>query len=248
MKKPLMLIIFVLAFALETCFFETPAVSKEHAPKTYSFSGSSLMPAADIKPTSLVIIMHGYGGSEDDFVSLAEEWRKCFPSTLFFVPRAPFPCARHPEGYQWFWLEGWDFPRMLTEVEALTPSFHNYIDDLTKTYNIPPGKVVFVGFSQGAMMAIHMALTCQRCAGAIAYSGTFMGVGKAKNPSGEKPPILLIHGRDDKRVSPSFSQKAKKQLKALGVPVRLVLLPDLAHDVDQRGIALGREFLTKILK
>lgn len=213
---------------------------------TYSFSGPILPPDPGVSPTSLVILIHGYGSSGDDLISLGNVWRKILPSTVFVAPNGPSVCDSYPEGRQWFRLYEWDFPRMLKDVEAFTPSFNEYINDIVKTYKIPPEKVAFVGFSQGAMMSLHMALAWPQCAGAVAYSGGFMG--SPKGLSSKNPPILLIHGLDDQRVPSSFSQDAEKQLKALGVPVTLSLLPHLDHSINEQGLHLGGNFLKEILK
>ena len=95
-------------------------------------------------------------------------------------------------------------------------------------------------------MAIHMALERPECAGAVAYSGAFMG--NSKDLSSKKPPILLIHGLDDQRVPSSFSQNAEKQLVKLGVPVTLSLLPHLDHSINEHGLHLGGNFLKEVLK
>lgn len=60
----------------------------------------------------------------------------------------------------------------------------------------------------------------------------------------DDPPFLLLHGQDDPLVPPAQSRVLAEQLRALGVPVALRLLPDTGHDMPApetvRGAALLR--------
>ena len=114
-----------------------------------------------------------------------------------------------------------------------------------KTYKLPPERLGLVGFSQGAMVALHLALLRPQCAGVVAYSGAFLD-----DPTEfklAKPPVLLIHGADDLVLTPSLSEKAESRLKMLGVPVTFSLLPQLDHQIDGRGLGMGGAFLQDVL-
>ena len=64
-------------------------------------------------------------------------------------------------------------------------------------------RLALVGFSQGAMMALHVGLRRRRAPAAIVgYSGLLVGPERlkeatARDPRGAPPPILLIHGDQD---------------------------------------------------
>lgn len=46
-------------------------------------------PAAGGAPTSMVILLHGYGSNGDDLIGLAPFWRDALPNTVFLSPNAP---------------------------------------------------------------------------------------------------------------------------------------------------------------
>ena len=230
-----------LALALGICIVGDDGLSKGENKMTTTFSGPSLPPASGGKPDSLVVFIHGYGSDGEDLISLGKAWASILPNTLFVAPHGPIACEVNPSGNQWFGLRDWDPARILKEVQALTPAFNRYLDGLLKTHGLPPEKLALVGFSQGAMLALHVALHRPRCAGIIGYSGAFLDDPIELKVA--RPPILLIHGTEDQVLPPSFSQMAEARFKALSVPVTLSLLPGLEHGIDGRGLGMGGAFL-----
>jgi len=163
------------------------------------------------------------------------------PTTVFVAPDAPMECTGNPSGKQWFGLPDWNPPRIIKEIQALTPSLNAYLDGLLKTYSLSPDRLGLVGFSQGAMVALHVGMSRPHCAGVVAYSGAFLD-----DPTELKlgnPPVLVIHGADDQVLSSALSQAAEARLKMLGIPVTFSLLPQLDHQIDGRGLGMGGAFL-----
>ncbi len=46
---------------------------------------------------------------------------------------------------------------------------------------------------------------------------------------GKDPPVLLIHGKEDRQVLPAQSEVFAERLRTAGVPVELLLIPDVGH-------------------
>lgn len=243
-----------LALALGICIVGDNGFSKGENKMTTTFSGPSLSAASGGKPDSIVVLLHGYGADGEDLLSLGKTWASLLPNTLFVAPNGPTPSKRNPFGNQWFNLDNWNpdqpmsksqIDEIMAEIKTITPSFNQYLDHLLKTHDLTPERLALVGFSQGAMLALHIALHRPQCAGVVAYSGAFW-----VDPNELKiarPPIFLIHGQADSLVPPSFSEMAEERLKALGVPVNLSLLPGLGHGIDGRGLGMGGAFLKEHL-
>ncbi len=234
-----------LALALGICIVGEYAFSKGEENMTFNFSGPSLSPSSGEKPTSIVVLIHGYGSNGDDLISLGKAWSSLLPHTLFVAPHGPTVCEMNPAGNQWFDLRDWDPARIIKETQAITPAFNQYLDHLLKVNDLGYDRLALVGFSQGAMLALHIGLHRPQCAGVVAYSGAFL-----QDPLGmlvARPSVLLVHGQEDDVLADSFSVAAGKSLKALGVPVTLSLLPGLGHGIDERGLQLGGDFLKKHL-
>ncbi|MBI2706889.1 MAG: prepilin peptidase [Proteobacteria bacterium] len=234
-----------LALALGLCTLGNNVFSTGEIKMAHVFSGPSLSPAAGGKPDSLVVLIHGYGANGDDLLSLGKVWAPLLPNTVFVAPHGPFMCEMNPSGKQWFGLEDWEPTRILKEIQHITPAFNRYLDDLLKLYDLPPEKLALVGFSQGAMLSLHIALLRPQCGGVVAYSGAFL-----EDPTEFKiarPPVLLVHGTEDPVLPASFSKTAETRLKTIGVPVTFSLLPHLEHSIDERGLGLGGAFLKQHL-
>lgn len=230
-----------LAFALGFCIVEGQNFLQGEINMNSTFSGPSFGPASGGKPDSIVVLIHGYGSDGEDLLSLGKSWASLLPNTLFVAPHGPVACEINPSGNQWFGLKDWEPLRILKEIQVLTPAFNRYLDGLLKAHGMPSNKLALVGFSQGAMLALHVALHRPQPAGVVAYSGAFLNDPMELKIA--RAPVLLIHGMEDQVLPASASQAAEETLKALGVPVTLSLLSGLGHGIDPRGLGMGGAFL-----
>jgi phospholipase/carboxylesterase len=243
-----------LALSLGICIVGNDKLSGEEKKMTTSFIDYRLPPASGSKPDSIVVLLHGYGSNGQDLLSLGHIWSSRFPNTLFVAPDGPDESVLYPPGNQWFGLEDWDpsiklteeqIARMVRDIQVLAPSFNRYLDQLLVDYGLPPEKLALVGFSQGAMVALHLGLHRPQCAAVVAYSGAFLD--DPQQTKVARPPVLVVQGLDDHVVPPQLAQLAEEHLKALGIPVTLVLLPHLEHSIDNRGLEMGGVFLQENL-
>ena len=61
-------------------------------------SGIYTAPARGGTPSSLIVIMHGWGADAQDLADLAYPMSLRFPGAAFFVPNAPEVCSMNPMG------------------------------------------------------------------------------------------------------------------------------------------------------
>ncbi|MBI2707539.1 MAG: dienelactone hydrolase family protein [Proteobacteria bacterium] len=235
---------FIVVF-LGMCKLETLGKSDGIRGKNITFSSLTLPPASGKKPDSIVVLFHGYGDIGENFLFLGALLGQFLPDTLFVAPDGPIDCKTIPSGKQWLSASKNNRPQLLKEIKNLTPSLNRYLDDLLKTYDLPPEKMAFLGFSQGARIALHIGLRRPTCAGIVAMSGSYLDDPEAMNFS--QPPILIIHGIEDKKAPVSLARESHKQLDALKMPVTLILLPGVEHDVDPQGLSIAGEFLQDCL-
>lgn len=237
--------LFLFFVAFGNCNSETLGKVEENKKKNITISDRILLPASAKKPDSIVVLFHGYGDSGENFLFLGAFLGQLLPDTLFVAPDGPIACKTIPSGRQWLSAPKNNRPRLLKEINNLTPSLNRYLDDLLKTHDIPPEKMAFLGFSQGARIALHMGLRRPTCAGIVAMSGSYLHDSAAKNLS--RPPILITHGMKDQKAPMSLGRESYKHLDALKMPVTLILLPGVDHDVDPQGLTIAGEFLRDCL-
>ena len=211
-------------------------------------TGPRLDPIGGAPARSAVLLLHGYGADGNDLIGLAAEWAPALPETLFCSPHAPFACEASAFGRQWFGFQNKRQDLVAVEVATATGIIGRAIDALLEELSLEPGRLVLAGFSQGAMMALHVGLRrAKPVAGILGYSGLLMAPELLAAQLRSKPPVLLIHGDRDSVVPPDSLRDAQAALTRLSVPIEAMLRPGLAHGIDPEGLVQGRRFLERVL-
>jgi len=207
-------------------------------------NGASLKPRSGGPPKQIVLLLHGYGSSGTDLISLAPHWQDAMPDTLFLAPHAPQRCGAMASGYQWWGLSSFDPAGLAAGAASAAPAIDAFIDRKLDQYGLTEADLALVGFSQGTMMALHIGLRRPRAVAAIVgYSGMLTQSGDLSGRDFSKPPVLLVHGSADPVVPISALHSAESDLKRLGVTVTTHVSDGLAHSVDPVGLQLGRDFV-----
>ncbi len=206
-------------------------------------NGASLQPLSGVVPKQIVLLLHGYGSSGSDLISLAPHWRQALPDALFLAPNAP---QRAGAGYQWWPLTGFT-PAALTAGAALAaPVIHSFLDRKLAQYELSDADLAIVGFSQGTMMALHVGLRRSAPAAAIVgYSGMLVGANELSHLPMVKPPVLLVHGAADPVVPVAALHTAKAELHRLGIEAQTHVSAGVGHTVDPVGLRLGMDFVAR---
>src|SRR5262252_4760688 len=103
----------------------------------------------------LLLLLHGYGANEDDLFSLAP-----YLDGRFMIVSARAPIMLQPMSYAWFNL-GFTPQGIvvnLDEVESSRRTIHKFIGEIVEAYDCDPKSVYLMGFSQGAMLSLAVAL------------------------------------------------------------------------------------------
>ncbi|TGX55085.1 phospholipase [Sphingomonas gei] len=211
-------------------------------------NGPSLVPPSGGPPKQIVVLLHGYGSSGADLISLAPMWRQVLPDALFVAPNAPEPCPGAPGGYQWWGLHDLGRPALAAGALRAAPVLDAYLDALLAEHGLDESRMVLVGFSQGTMIALHAGIRRERAlAGILGYSGMIAGPSLDAADVRSKPPVLLVHGDADTVVPLSAYRHAHAELERLEFPLEGHVSPGLGHGVDPAGIELGAKFVSRVL-
>lgn len=206
-------------------------------------SGPALPPASGGPPRQLVVLLHGVGADGNDLIGLAPYWNQALPDAEFVAPHAPFPCDMAPFGYQWFSLLDRSPESLIRGLRAAAPLLNAFLDRLLAERQLPASRLMLVGFSQGTMMAMHVALRrTPSVAGVVGYSGALLESDLATDIQ-SRPPMLLVHGEADEVVPVQALSAATAALKRLDVPVTSAMRPELGHSIDLEGMRLGIDFI-----
>jgi phospholipase/carboxylesterase len=209
----------------------------------YPLSGPGAASAMDTPAKQLVVFLHGVGADGDDLIALAPYFAHWLPNAEYVAPHAPFPFDMAPTGRQWFSMQDLRPQAIFEGVQAVAPSLDRYLDEQLASRGLTDGDLAIVGFSQGTMMALHVALRRPKaCAAVIGYSGLLAAPDQLPAELTVRPPVLLVHGEADEVIPHDFMPLAEKALTVMEVSVDTLSCPNLGHSINDDGLMAGIRF------
>jgi phospholipase/carboxylesterase len=207
--------------------------------------------AARGRAKSIVVFVHGYGADGADLLGLADPLAPHLPDTAFYAPDAPEPCAGNPMGRQWFpipWLDGSSEEAARQGLLAAAGDLNGFLDGLLAEEGLPPAALALVGFSQGAMMSLHIApRRAVALAGVVAISGRLLQPEVLEEEAVVKPPVLLVHGDQDPVVPFQDMSLAGNALLTAGFETYGHVMQGTGHGIAPDGLGVTLQFLKERL-
>ena len=201
-------------------------------------------PRAGGPPRQLIVLLHGVGADGDDLIALAPALARRLAGAAFVAPDAPEPCDMAPFGYQWFSLRDRRPEALLLGVQSVAPLVDAFIDAELERYRLADDRLALIGFSQGAMTALYVALRRPRAVAAVlGYSGALLGGEQLTEEAWSRPPVYLVHGDADEVVPVQATYAAVAGLQAAGLPVQWSIRRGLPHGIDPESVEHGAAFL-----
>lgn len=194
---------------------------------------------------SMVVLVHGYGADGADLLGLGDALAPHLPDTVFVAPDAPQPCVGNPFGFQWFpipWLDGSSEEAAREGMAASVVLLNDFLDARLAEEGLTPEALALFGFSQGAMMSLHVAPRRPAAVAAVvAISGRLLVPERLAAEAVVKPPVLLVHGDQDPVVPFEDMGLAGDALVAAGFETYGHVMRGTGHGIapDGLGAALG---------
>jgi phospholipase/carboxylesterase len=196
-----------------------------------------------------VVLLHGWGAPGDDLVALAEVL--AVPRTRFFFPAGPLP--ERGGGRAWWHLDGPDRPAHAWDDQLRTEPPHpqllavrGAIQRILRTIQVRhrPDTLVIGGFSQGAMLALDVALAAAPAVDKVAMlSGVLLADSlPALRAPGPRPAAFISHGRQDGILSFEGGDRCRQILAAHQVAVTWRPF-DGGHEIPPEIVEELRAFL-----
>ena len=215
---------------------------------SYILDHTSVSPLSKNKPRQAIILCHGYGGDGKDIGVLAINWQRFLPDAIFLCPNAPEICSINPHGYQWFDLTSEKEDVILEKSLIAEEKLSKFIDQALEEFELNVTELALVGFSQGSMISIQVALKKKNQINCLlGYSGKVINQKHLSSNINSKPKIFLMHGANDTIVPPTHLLEAKEYLNNNGLKIKTKLFKNCEHKISVEGSSLGLGFLKKNL-
>ncbi|GAM30590.1 hypothetical protein P23_1093 [Acinetobacter calcoaceticus] len=193
-----------------------------------------------------VILLHGVGSNGHDLEVVGEFFKSNFPALEYVSPNAPFNFMNSPNAYQWFSITGVTESNRYARVVEARSSFDEKIREILKENQMENQleRVVFCGFSQGAIMALDAVVSGRwPIGGVISIAGRLTS--PIKSGINKNTKLLLIHGEADTVIPVTESQLAYQELHAAEMKVELNIFPFTGHQISQSILDLSIDFINK---
>lgn len=216
--------------------------------QTLVLNGPRRPPASGGPARQLVVLLHGLGADGNDLIGLTPVLAKLLPDAAFVSPNAPERCDMAPMGYQWFSLRSFEPSIMHAGAKRAAPILNRFLDSELERLKLDDSRMALLGFSQGTMMALYVALRRPKaCAGVLGFSGALLAPEVLEREATAKPPILLVHGDADEVVPVHALYDAVQGLGAAGLAAEWHVSRGMPHGIGPDGLELGGAFLRRCL-
>ncbi len=183
----------------------------------------------------VLLLLHGTGGDEGDLLPFGQA---LFPGSTLLSPRGqvlengmPRFFRRLPQGV----FDQVDLARRTAELGS-------FIEGASREYRVSPGRVIAVGFSDGANIAASLLLRDPtKLAGAILVRPIVPFV-PTEMPDLQSKPVLLLAGSQDPVVPPNQPEQLADILRSAGANVTLHWEAG-GHTLTSRDVSRAREWL-----
>jgi predicted esterase len=186
-----------------------------------------------------MILVHGRGASAEDIMSVGAELMH--PGFAYLAP--------HAAGSAWYPKP---FTAPLEENEPYLSSALEVLSSLLASVVavVPAERVILLGFSQGACLALEFAARhAGRYGGVIGLSGGLIGPdGTPRDYAGnfDRTPVFLGCSDVDPHIQMDRVVEAADVFKRLGADVTMRLYPGMAHTVSADEIQEVRKVVAAV--
>ena len=221
----------------------------------------------DGEPSGIVCFAHGFGAPGTDLVPLAAELVALDPALArarFVFPEAPLvPSDMGPWGGRAWWpidMVALDralrsgTPRVLADGEpdgmaSARKKLHAALDVALREAHLGWDRLVLGGFSQGAMLAIDLALRLEEApAAVIAFSPTLVNESAWRTQAAKRAGLttFISHGRQDPLLPFAATEALVAMLTEAGLAVDFLPFAG-PHTIAAEGLERAAVHIARVL-
>jgi phospholipase/carboxylesterase len=192
----------------------------------------------------VVFSIHGRGADASDLASLSpeigEEYR-------WILPQGPRPVPLVPGYVGWAWYE-LDSSRADTVV-ASRDILAGFVEETLRRLDVAHDRALLMGFSQGAVMSLHVGLASETPFAGIAAMSGYLPAQEILEPllfERLDRSVLMVHGTEDATLNIELGRSARDLLQAAGLAPEYQEF-DMGHQITAESLAVVREYVRRRL-
>ena len=178
-----------------------------------------------------LFVMHGIGSNEHNMLALVNGLEDSF---YIFSVRGHLTQG---SGYAYFTIQGYGKPHREVFDEGIN-KLANFIDYASVNYPIDPEKLYLLGFSQGAIVSMTLAVTLgNKIKGIVALSGYIPQFVKEEYMInvGNHLSVFISHGEFDQVLPYEWGKENVDYFTELGVPTTFKTYGE-GHTVSEKNL------------
>ena len=203
-----------------------------------------LDPQGDAADVPVVFCIHGRGADATDLAGLAPEIGEDYRWILPQGPRA-VPLGPGYVGWAWYDLGEGREETVISSREILTA----FIEDLLGKMGVGHDRALVMGFSQGAVMSLHVGLASEQPFAGIAAMSGYLPAGEALAPvlpTRRDRSVLMVHGTLDETLRIELGRSARDLLEQAGLKPEYHEF-DMGHQITPESLAVVRQYVRRSL-
>ncbi|MFN3828108.1 MAG: alpha/beta hydrolase [Micavibrio sp.] len=233
-----------------------------------------IMPADRLQASALILVLHGFGNTKDDYKNIGKSFASQFPEARIITPDAPLQTmnslpalarmivkAKTPKenfeearkGRSWYNVNPLTLKwRIRSNAIPEVSQLNDFITTQLEKDHLPDSRLILFGFSQGGSMALMAGLRRQRPPGMVICHSGFL---PAAFTAVSKPQVEIIRGQKefehDKGAVIRFLgydyKNTAQSLEQIGQPQTTHIIPDLDHSINKESLATATQLIRQKL-
>ena len=185
-----------------------------------------------------LLLLHGTGGSEHDLVPLG---RQLAPHAALLSPRGKVLEAGMPRFFRRLAVGQLDIPDLLVRTDELAA----FVSAAGEAYGLDPERVVALGFSNGANIAVSLLLRHGTLLRGAALLRPMLPYEPERRPELTGTDVLIAAGEGDPYSSPEQTRRLAEVLSDAGAAVTLHTEPRAGHNLGQGDLDSLRHWISE---
>ena len=131
---------------------------------------------------------------------------------------------------------------LMRNFDVAKARFAAAMDFLKQQPTTDPARIAAIGYCFGGGVVLNLAREDIGLKGVVSFHGSLKSV-KPAQPGNVKAKILVLHGADDKFISPDQIEAFKQEMKAAGADFKFVSYPGTVHSfTNPDATEMGKKF------